>query len=504
MVGRELKRAGQAPSLGRVLAEPGDLVEELLRVGADAAADVGLGHERQQVAAGRLADLDGQSRRVLAVGQEERDQVVADDGTDGFALGERDAEPPEDARGPGPPRARNAREPRCGRRASIAGAGRLGDVVKQGRGEQDAPVVVGQRRARRAGRPSPRQPGGRGSRRRPPRGGPGSAGSPSCPAATATGRATASRSTSPVAAGTAGTLTSPRDSRRGRQADGTIKDRSGQLVPDVHRAADTLDPAEPTAPEGRSCSRSGLSGEFGVPFAGEILDPAQWTQTALKKLPAEGRIELGRTVRPQGPGRPRPRLRQRPLPDRQRLRPPRPRPPRHRHAAGRHPLRPQARQPARADEPPVRGRRRARAARPLGRAAHGQRDPLLPPAAVLRPGPGPPPADHAGVPGPGSPQPGARRAVRDPDRQPGLLEVHPRGGADVLRLPRAHRPLAGRAAGPHAAGDHRACGRGLPVFRGHGTPRTDVTEENSVRLAEQLPPPTFDADRRLRQLDEEE
>ena len=30
--------------------------------------------------------------------------------------------------------------------------------------------------------------------------------------------------------------------------------------------------------------------EFGVPFAGAILDPAQWTQTALKKLPAEGRI----------------------------------------------------------------------------------------------------------------------------------------------------------------------------------------------------------------------
>ena len=46
--------------------------------------------------------------------------------------------------------------------------------------------------------------------------------------------------------------------------------------------------------------------------------------------------------------------------------------------------------------------------------------------------------------------------------------------------------------------------KGLPVFRGHGTARTDVTEENAVRLAEELPPPTFDADRRLRQLDEEE
>ncbi|HVK14550.1 MAG TPA: methyltransferase domain-containing protein [Gemmataceae bacterium] len=46
--------------------------------------------------------------------------------------------------------------------------------------------------------------------------------------------------------------------------------------------------------------------------------------------------------------------------------------------------------------------------------------------------------------------------------------------------------------------------KGLPVFRGHGTPRTDVTEDDAVRLAEALPPPTFDADRRLRQLDAEE
>jgi tRNA (guanine-N7-)-methyltransferase len=46
--------------------------------------------------------------------------------------------------------------------------------------------------------------------------------------------------------------------------------------------------------------------------------------------------------------------------------------------------------------------------------------------------------------------------------------------------------------------------RGLPVFRGHGTARTGVSEEEATRLAEQLPPPTFDADRRLRQLDEEE
>lgn len=38
--------------------------------------------------------------------------------------------------------------------------------------------------------------------------------------------------------------------------------------------------------------RRSIEREFGVPFAGEILDPGQWTQTALKKLPAEGPLDL--------------------------------------------------------------------------------------------------------------------------------------------------------------------------------------------------------------------
>jgi tRNA (guanine-N7-)-methyltransferase len=37
--------------------------------------------------------------------------------------------------------------------------------------------------------------------------------------------------------------------------------------------------------------RRQIEREFGVPIAGEILDQAQWTQTALKKLPAEGRLD---------------------------------------------------------------------------------------------------------------------------------------------------------------------------------------------------------------------
>jgi tRNA (guanine-N7-)-methyltransferase len=44
--------------------------------------------------------------------------------------------------------------------------------------------------------------------------------------------------------------------------------------------------------------------------------------------------------------------------------------------------------------------------------------------------------------------------------------------------------------------------RGLPLFRGHGSARLDLDEGTALQLAEQLPPPVFDADRRLRQLDE--
>lgn len=44
--------------------------------------------------------------------------------------------------------------------------------------------------------------------------------------------------------------------------------------------------------------------------------------------------------------------------------------------------------------------------------------------------------------------------------------------------------------------------RGLPVFRGLGTARTGLGTEEAVRLAEDLPPPTFDASRHLRELDE--
>jgi tRNA (guanine-N7-)-methyltransferase len=41
----------------------------------------------------------------------------------------------------------------------------------------------------------------------------------------------------------------------------------------------------------------------------------------------------------------------------------------------------------------------------------------------------------------------------------------------------------------------------LPVFRGYGTAKPGLSEDEALRWAESLPPPTFDADRRLRDLD---
>jgi tRNA (guanine-N7-)-methyltransferase len=46
--------------------------------------------------------------------------------------------------------------------------------------------------------------------------------------------------------------------------------------------------------------------------------------------------------------------------------------------------------------------------------------------------------------------------------------------------------------------------RGLPIFRGSGTAKLSLDEEAAVQLAEEMPLPMFDSDRRLRQLDEDE
>jgi tRNA (guanine-N7-)-methyltransferase len=43
--------------------------------------------------------------------------------------------------------------------------------------------------------------------------------------------------------------------------------------------------------------------------------------------------------------------------------------------------------------------------------------------------------------------------------------------------------------------------KGLPIFRGVGKARLDLSAADALKLAESLPPPTFSADRKLRQLD---
>jgi tRNA (guanine-N7-)-methyltransferase len=44
--------------------------------------------------------------------------------------------------------------------------------------------------------------------------------------------------------------------------------------------------------------------------------------------------------------------------------------------------------------------------------------------------------------------------------------------------------------------------QGLPVFRGTATAKIGLSSAEAIALAERLPPPTFDADRRLRELDQ--
>lgn len=43
---------------------------------------------------------------------------------------------------------------------------------------------------------------------------------------------------------------------------------------------------------------------------------------------------------------------------------------------------------------------------------------------------------------------------------------------------------------------------GLPIFRGEATRRDNISVDEALQLANSLPPPTFNADRRLRKLDE--
>jgi tRNA (guanine-N7-)-methyltransferase len=249
--------------------------------------------------------------------------------------------------------------------------------------------------------------------------------------------------------------------------------------------------------------RRQIEREFGVPFAGEILDQSRWTQTALKKLPETGPLDLEGLFGRQAPlvidlgcGNGRFLLQSavwRPTHDHLGI-----------------------------DAKPVviryatrRGNQRGLtnlrfavtdAERlvgellPPGRAAevhcyHPQPyyDPaqahrrLITPGFLAR-------VHQALVPGGlffiQTDNPGYWRYIREV--VPHFFDFHERIG----RWPDAPKGRTRR--------EILALRRGLPVFRGSGPAKVGLSLEEAERLAEALPPPVFDADRRLRQLDEDE
>ena len=92
-------------------------------------------------------------------------------------------------------------------------------------------------------------------------------------------------------------------------------------------------------------------------------------------------------------------------------------------------------------------------------------------------------------------------------------------GADEVDALASELDAAGRPGGTRAFDFHERIGRwpdapkgrtrreivalrkGLPVYRGSGPAKPGLSEDDAVGLAEALPPPTFDAGRRLRELD---
>ena len=249
--------------------------------------------------------------------------------------------------------------------------------------------------------------------------------------------------------------------------------------------------------------RRQIEREFGVPVAGEILDPSQWTQTALKRLPPEGPLDLAELFGRRAPlvvdlgcgnGR---------------------------FLIGSAVWRP-GYDHLGIDVLPVVIRYATRRANQRGLTnirfavvdAVRLLEQYLPPSSAAEvhcyhPQPYYDPAQvqqrlvtphflalvhRTLVPGGlfavQSDNPGYWRYIRE--LVPFFFEFHERIG----RWPDGPKGRTRR--------EIIALRRGLPVFRGSGTPRPGLGEAEALRLARELPPPVFDADRRLRELDEVE
>jgi tRNA (guanine-N7-)-methyltransferase len=247
--------------------------------------------------------------------------------------------------------------------------------------------------------------------------------------------------------------------------------------------------------------RRRIEREFGVPVAGEILDPSQWTQTALKKLPAEGPLDL-----PALFGRRAPLIVDLGCGNARFLIGSAVWRPDHDHLG--------------ADVLPVVIRYATRRAnqRGLGNVRFAVVDALRLLERYLTPGSAaevhcyhPQPyylpsqverrlvtphflavVHRTLVPGGlfflQTDNPGYWRYLREV--VPVFFEFHERIG----RWPDAPKGRTRR--------EIIALRRGLPVFRGSGRARQGLSTAEALRLAEALPPPVFDADRRLRELDE--
>ena len=246
--------------------------------------------------------------------------------------------------------------------------------------------------------------------------------------------------------------------------------------------------------------RRRIEREFGVPIAGEVLDPSRWTRTALKKLPAEGRLDwpalFGRkapVVLDIGCGNGRYMIHSAVWrPD-------------HDHLG--------------TDILPVVIRYATRRANQRGltnlRFAVGDAHPFLEryvePGSVseihcYHPQPYYDPAQvqrrlitpaflalvHASL------VPGGSFFIQTDN--PGYWKYIRKVVPMFFEFEERDRPWPDGPKG-RTRREIIAIRRGLPVFRGTGRARANLTAADALLLAEQLPPPVFDADRRLQELD---